>query len=156
MSLLQISEPGESRESFLDRCLQIAKRRVEDESERLESTFRRRIDQLREKSEREDRDRDSDESQHNDMGPDGEVNVAWGQTLYNITSGRPAAVTDAPHSVRETDYLENIAQIQRSWDRELQTRREELNRQANEIEELVAAPSPRNIDVTKYVILWTA
>lgn len=150
------SEPGESRESFLDRCLQIAKRRVEDESERLEGTFRRRIDQLREKSEREDRDRDSDESQHNDMGPDGEVNVAWGQTLYNITSGRPAAVTDAPQSVRETDYLENIAQIQRSWDRELQTRREELNRQANEIEELVVAPSPKNIEVTKYVILWTA
>ena len=150
------SEPGESRESFLTRCLEVAKRRNEDESERLESTFRRRIDQLREKSEREDRDREPGEGQHDDMGPGGEVNVAWGQTLYNITSGRPAAVTDAPQSVRETDYLENIAQIQRSWDRELQTRREELNRQANEIEELVVAPSPKNIEITKYVILWTA
>ena len=150
------SEPGESRESFLARCLEIAKRRVEDESERLESTFRRRIDQLREKSEREDRDRDEGESQHDDMGPTGDVNVAWGQTLYNITSGKPATVTDAPQSVRETDYLEHIAQIQRSWDRELQARREELNRQANEIEELVVSPSAKNIEVTKYVILWTA
>ena len=85
-----------------------------------------------------------------------EVNVAWGQALYNITSGRPAAVADAPASVRETDYLENIAQIQRAWDRELQSLRDELTSRARSIEEVSIVPSAKNIDVAKYVILWAA
>ena len=149
------SEPNESREAFLGRCIAEANRRLSTEVERLESTFRRRMDQLREKSEREDRafeDRDESDREEPKQG----VNVAWGQTLYNITSGRPTAVTDAPQSVRENDYLENIAQIQRSWDRELQSRRDELLSRANEIEEFVVTPSPRNIEVNRYIILWTA
>jgi len=87
----------------------------------------------------------------------GDGDVAWGQALYNITSGRPAAaVADATPTVRENDYLEKIAQIQKAWDRELQSRREELNSEARAIEELEIIPTPRNIEVTKYVILWAA
>src|SRR5947209_20549737 len=41
----------------------------------------------------------------------------------------------APQSMRETDYLEKIAQVQRAWDKELETRREELTTRAREIEE---------------------
>ncbi|HUP45081.1 MAG TPA: hypothetical protein VM779_06170 [Thermoanaerobaculia bacterium] len=147
------SEPNESRDSFLARCMEEAKRRLEADAERLEATFRRRMDQLREKSEREDRafeNRDEAERQEGQPG----VNVAWGQTLYNITSGRPAAVSDAPQSMRETDYLETIGQIQRAWDRELQTRRDALTSQAEEIGELVISPSPKNIEVNRYVIVW--
>lgn len=148
------SEPGESREAFAARCSEEARRRVEDAAEQLEATFRRRIDQLRERSEREDRVRESESEQNGETAAPA-VNVAWGQTLYNITSGRPAAVTDAPQSVRETDYLENIAQIQKAWDRELQVKREELNRQAEEIQEIVVVPAPKNVEITKFVILWT-
>ena len=141
------STPEETRQAFLNRCLEEASRKLDDEAERLESTFRRRIDQVRERSEREARDAD-------DESPD---NMAWGQALYNITSGRPAAaVADAPQSVRETDYLEKIAQIQRAWDKELETRREELNAKAREIEEIEIIPTPRNIEVTKFLILWAA
>ena len=82
--------------------------------------------------------------------------MAWGQTLYNITSGRPAAVAEAGVSVRENDYLENIAQIQRVWDRELQTLRDELTGKAKSIEEMSIVATGRNIEVTKYVILWAA
>ena len=151
------SEAGESRQAFLDRCLEEATRRVGDAQERLESTFRRRIDQLRERSEREQREID-DKTQEEGGRPDEtqEVNVAWGQALYNITSGRPAAVADATVSARETDYLAHIAQIQRSWEKELQIVREEMTTKAREIEEIAIVPTGKNIEVTKYLILWAA
>jgi D-glycero-alpha-D-manno-heptose-7-phosphate kinase len=149
------SEPAETRQAFIERCMELASRQLEDEQERLESTFRRRIDQLRERSEREQRELEKNEDNIRTEGQ--EVNVAWGQTLYNITSGRPAAVAESgTSSIRETDYLDNIAQMQRAWDRELQTRREDLTAQARAIEEITIVPTSKNIEVTKYVILWAA
>jgi hypothetical protein len=148
------SEPAETRETFLQRCLDEARRQVEDQQERLESTFRRRFDQLREKSEREERDNDArDEGDRDNMQ---EVNVAWGQALYNITSGRPAAVADATVSVREVDYLEKIAQIQRAWDKELKALRDELDVKARAIEDMSIVPTEKNIEITRYLILWAA
>jgi D-glycero-alpha-D-manno-heptose-7-phosphate kinase len=150
------SEPTEPRAAFIQRCLEAATLQLEDEQERIERTFRRRIDQLRERSEREQRELDdADESTRTDHQ---EVNVAWGQTLYNITSGRRTAIadTDTPVSVRETDYLDNIAQIQKSWDRELAILRDDLTAKARSIEEISIVPTPKNIEVTKYVILWAA
>ncbi|HEX7151447.1 MAG TPA: hypothetical protein VF618_08175 [Thermoanaerobaculia bacterium] len=150
------SEPNEPRESFLQRCLEEANRQLNDESERLESTFRRRIDQLREKSEREQREIDSKEEERDRDEKRQDVNVAWGQALYNITSGRPAAIADAGVSVREVDYRENIAQIQRAWEKEVEIRRDELTSKAKAIEDVSVVPTPRNIEVTKYMILWAA
>lgn len=153
------SEPNETRTQFIQRCIEEANRRVSDQAERLESTFRRRMDQLKERSQREERDmEDMEESTGIRDESRQDVNVAWGQTLYNITSGRPAsgASSDNPASVRETDYLENIAQIQRAWDRELQNLREELHAKAREIEDIAVVPTQRNIEVTKYLILWAA
>jgi len=149
------SQQGESRQSFLVRCSEEAKRRIEDEQERLESTFRRRIDQVKERSERDQRELDNnDEAPQTERGQD--VNVAWGQALYNITSGRPAAVAESSHSVREDDYLTKIRQIQRSWQKELTVIRDGLEAKAREIEEIVVTPSSRNIEITKYLILWAA
>jgi hypothetical protein len=149
------SEPGETRDGFIERCMEEARRRLENEQERLESTFRRRIDQLRERSEREQRNIDdaADDSPDETKVPQN-VNVAWGQALYNITSGRPAAVTDPPQSAREVDYRDNIAQVQKAWDRELQAKREELDSRAQEIEEISIVPSEKNVEITKHVILW--
>lgn len=146
------SQPHETREAFRARCLEAAKRQLEDDAERLESTYRRRIDQLREKSEREQREIDSSDVGSSDESPH-DVNVAWGQALYNITSGRPAGMAGAQNA-RDVDYLERIAQIQKAWDRELDVLREDLNGKASEIEEITVTPTPRNIEVTKYLILW--
>lgn len=147
------SEANETREEFQQRLTEEANRRMSEQIESLESTFRRRIDQLREKSEREQRDRvKAEESPSDEAAQD--VNVAWGQTLYNITSGRPAAVAEATPSVREVDYLENIAQVQKAWDKELQALRDEITTKANEIEEITIQLSLKNIEITKYLVLW--
>ena len=147
------SQPHETREAFLARCMEEANRRLEEEAERLESTFRRRLDQVKERSERDSRQIEARESSPLDE-PKQDVNVAWGQALYNITSGKPAAVVDVPHSVREGDYLEKIAQIQKSWERELQTLRDDLTARANEIEEIVIAPAAKSVDISRYLIIW--
>jgi hypothetical protein len=141
------SEPGESRETFAARCREEAERRIADETERLEGTFRRRIDQVKERSVRDSQD-DEEETPSN---------VAWGQTIYNITSGKPAAVAEAaPSSMLEVDYLEKIAQIQRAWDRELEAIREDLMAKAAEIESITIVPTAKNIEIAKYLILWSA
>jgi D-glycero-alpha-D-manno-heptose-7-phosphate kinase len=146
------SQSGESRDAFAARCMEEATRRLEDETERLESTFRRRLDQVKERSERDTRELEKEETQ--DTKGTQDINVAWGQALYNITSGKPAAVAEAPHSVREGDYLAKIAQIQRSWDKELQTLREEFQSKAREIEEITLTPAPRAIDISRYLLVW--
>ena len=147
------SQPHESRDAFLARCLEEANRRVETEAERLESTFRRRLDQVKERSERDSRQLESkDTSPQTERTQD--VNVAWGQALYNITSGKPASVAEAPHSEREGDYLEKIAQIQKAWEKELQVLREDLLQKAREIEEITIVPSAKAIDISRYVIVW--
>ena len=49
-----------------------------------------------------------------------------------------------PHaSAREVDYLENIAQVQKAWDRELQALRDEITTKANEIEDITIQLSLR-------------
>lgn len=149
------SQQEESRQAFLTRCHEEAKRRIEEEQQRLESTFRRRIDQVKELSERDQRELDAnDEGPTDERGPD--VNVAWGQTIYNITSGKPASLAETPHSMREDDYLTKIRQIQRSWEKELEVIRDDMQTKAREIEEIVVTPSAKNIEITKYLILWAA
>jgi len=151
------SQPHETKPAFMQRCSEELNRRLEEEAERLESTFRRRIDQVKERSERERREMEAkDERERPTEAPPVESVMSWGQTLYNITSGKPAAVVDAPQSAREGDYLEKIAQIQRAWERELQAKRDALTAEANEIEEIIATPSAKNIEVTKYLIVWAA
>ena len=147
------SQPNESREAFVERCVEEAKHRIEDDAERLEGTFRRRLDQVKERSVRDQREIDAKDEETGDQ-PRQDVNLAWGQALYNITSGKPAAVAETPQSVREVDYMEKISQIQKVWERELETIREGLLSDARSIEEISVSPSPRNIEITKYVILW--
>ncbi len=148
------STPEETRQTFIERCLEEANRRIDEEQERLESTFRRRIDQVKERSEKDQREIDAKEENVSSDERSSDVNVAWGQALYNITSGRPAAVAEATQSVRDLDYLEKIAQIQKVWDRELEAKREDFTAKARGVEEIDIVPSPKNIEITKYVILW--
>ena len=146
------SDASETRDAFEARLKDQANRMLGDQQERLESTFRRRIDQVKELSERDQREIESKDEAPAERRDD--VNVAWGQTLYNITSGKSSAVSDPPQSVREGDYLEKIAQIQRAWDRELETLRDDLNSQAREIEEIVVSPHTGAIDIARYLIVW--
>jgi|GEM_PF-36468 len=147
------SETNETRESFLKRCMEMADSSMEPETDRLERTFRRRIDQMKQKQEREERVLDESEEPIEDSAR--EVSIAWGQTLYNITSGKPAA-SDVARSPREGDYLQGISALQRSWDRELDSLREENVGKARQVEEITLTPSRRNIEVRKYVLIWAA
>jgi D-glycero-alpha-D-manno-heptose-7-phosphate kinase len=145
------SEPGEARDEFEQRCIQHGSRSVEDDMERLERTFRRRMDQMRERVEREDRElEESEEPQEGST----EVNIAWGQALYNITTGKP--FDDTGSSPREEDYLRKISAMQKSWERELEATREEVGSKARQIEEVALVPSRRNIDIRRYVVIWAA
>ena len=151
-ALEMFSQPHETKEDFLRRCMEHANRGLENESERLEKTFRRRIDQMRERAERDQRKVEDNGETHEDAKHQ-EVGIAWGQTLYNITSGR-RATPEAPRSRDEADYLEKISQLQKSWEREQEVLRDELTSKAKAIEEVILAPEPRGIETRRYVVLW--
>lgn len=148
------SQPEEDREAFLKRCMQEARRMLEDDAERLEKTYRRRIDQMRETAERDQRRVESKDESHRSEIEHQEVGIAWGQTLYNITAGRPAT-TDSPRTTGEADAFDKIAQLQRSWDREREVRQEELTASARSIEEVVVVPVLRGVEVRKYLVVWS-
>lgn len=147
-------QPGESREEFLSRCRELALRTIEDESHRLESTYRRRIDQMKERSQRDQRERESQEEMEPTEIRRTDVAISWGQTLYKITKSRPAS-TGEPQSMDEADYVQKIALLQQQWERELEARREEEEIRARAIEDVTLIPSRRNIELTRYVILWS-
>jgi D-glycero-alpha-D-manno-heptose-7-phosphate kinase len=81
------SEIGESREAFLKRCIDEAGKGMGDQSERLESTFRRRFDQMREQSERQMREVEANTDEESPERRAVEVGFSWSQALYKITSG---------------------------------------------------------------------
>ena len=109
---------------------------------------------MKERSEKDQREIDAKEENVSSDERSSDVNVAWGQALYNITSGRPAALAESTKSVRDLDYLEKIAQIQKSWDRELEAKREDFTAKARSVEQIDVTPSRKNIEITKYLILW--
>lgn len=149
------SEPRESRDAFLNRCLERARQLLSEEANRLESTYRRRMDQLREKAQRDLRDEEKKSDEEGSLRPP-EVAIAWGQALYNLTAGKQAISEVEPRSPNEADYFEKIAQLQRQWERERDQKKEELDANAHQVEEVVLAPNPRNIEIVRYVILWAA
>jgi D-glycero-alpha-D-manno-heptose-7-phosphate kinase len=145
------SRPGEPREAFVTRCSEEAAQKLESKTERLEASYRRRVDQIREKADRDQRAHSDDAAGEEIQASD--VGIAWGQTLFNITSGRPLPPDD-PQSIDEADYLQRIARIQKMWEREREELREELNVRARSIEELTLTPAPRNVEMRKYVVIW--
>jgi len=146
------SEAGETREMFIERCLQEANRQLSTQSERLESTARRRLDQMKQAVDREQRAID-DQDIHKPDEFRNDVNISWGRTLHNITSGKKAT-QGSPNSVREEDYMDKISQLQRTWDREREVLKDELRAKARSIEEIELVPLARNIEITKYLIVW--
>lgn len=148
------SEPQESRDAFVKRCTDEALKSMEDERERLESTFRRRIDQIRERSERDQRESAARQEEGDPDLKQAEVAIQWGQTLYNITSGKPSKTAGDAQSVEEADYLAKISQLQKTWDRELELHRDELLQKARSVEEIAITPQPRDVEVVKYLVVW--
>lgn len=149
------STAHEDRESFLERCLEQARTEVDESADRLESTFRRRIDQMREQSERHQRAVEANTDEESPERRAAEVGFSWSQALYNITTGRPAT-TEEPQSVSEADYLGKIGQLQKAWERELDSLKEEQEARAREIEEITLTPALRNVETLKYVVLWAS
>ncbi|MGK2857731.1 MAG: GHMP family kinase ATP-binding protein [Thermoanaerobaculia bacterium] len=146
------SEPGESREAFIARCLELADEKTENLADRLESTFRRRIDQIRERAEKDIRER---EERDEDSGVDspGDAGIGWGQELYNITTGKTSSPREAD-SPEEADFMEKIALVQKQWKRELDEARNELEAQARAVEEISITPALKSIEISRAMLLW--
>ncbi|HVT44216.1 MAG TPA: hypothetical protein VMT00_07490 [Thermoanaerobaculia bacterium] len=142
----------ESKESFRQRCLELARQQLDEETKRLETVFRRRMDQLKEKQAKEELDR-ADEPEAALARSSDEVNIAWGQMIYNITTGKSGRTIE-PQSLREIDYLHRIGEMQRQWEREREALLDTLTESARAIEEIAIEPEPRTIAIQRLRILW--
>jgi D-glycero-alpha-D-manno-heptose-7-phosphate kinase len=147
-----VSEAGENREMFVARCLERASEKTAELTDRLESTFRRRLDQIRERTERDIRERE-ERNEASGVDSQGDAGIGWGQELYNITTGKGASPREAD-SPEEADFMEKIALVQKQWERELEDARTELEKQARLVEEIAINPSQRGIEIARAVLLW--
>ena len=133
-----------------------ANRQLEDEQERLESTFRRRIDQLRERSEREQRELDDDRRRHPHRTTGSERRLGPDPLQHHQRPPRRRRRPTATSPSARPTTSKTSPRSRKSWDRELQTLREDLTAKARSIEEISIVPTQKNIEVTKYLILWAA
>lgn len=147
-----VSEAGENREMFVARCLERASEKTSELADRLESTFRRRIDQIRERTERDIRERE-ERNEASGVDSQGDAGIGWGQELYNITTGKGASPREAD-SPEEADFMEKIALVQKQWERELEVARAELEAQARLVEEIAITPQHKGIEIARAVLLW--
>lgn len=147
------SEPDETPAAFLIRCADRASEEIEDRAENLERTFRRRIDQIRERSEKDLRESEARDAEAGLATETSDVTRGAGQALYNITTGRAASARSAENPA-EADYLEKIALVQKAWEKELEEARAELSAKAEAIEEVSIAPTPRNVEIARVVVVW--
>ena len=123
-----------------------------DLTDRLESTFRRRIDQIRERAENDIREREERDDAAGIDSP-GDAGIGWGQELYNITTGKGASPREAD-SPEEADFMAKIALVQKQWERELDEARGDLETQARAVEEISITPSVKSIEIARAMLLW--
>lgn len=147
------AKPRESREAFETRCLEEARHLLEVQASTLEVTFRRKMDQVRERFEREQR--QAKEAEGESSRPEDDASIPWGQILHDILSGRTHRHFE-PRNPQESDFVEALLQLQRQWDRERLALEEESIARAGAIEQAAIAPSPRGVQLRRSFILWTA
>lgn len=143
----------EPAETFLARCRTEANRKFEGELQKLESTFRRRVDQIRERFEQEFH--ALAETRQIEEGVDlPEPSMTWGQLLHDITSGRTPRI-EPTNSPTEADSIAKLIQVHQVWERERAAIGEEIERTAAHNESLVLTPASRDIVIRRPFIVWT-
>lgn len=145
------SKPKETRNELLDRCLELSRNVAEQEADCLESTFRRKLDQVRERFEKEQR--QIDETSESLMARREDASLPWGKLLHDIMSGRAHQLQ--PRNSREADFLQQVDQLRREWDRDLLAIEEQMLSRAHAIEPTLVAPSLRGIELRKTTVIWT-
>jgi len=148
------SRPGESRESFEARCRESAESKRAAANEALEGTFRRRVDQVRERFEKDLKalaDSSEDGSERPELSDSG---IQWGQFLHDIMSGKPLRRSSGPATEVETDYLRKLEGLRKAWEREQSALDDEVAASVRNIEETVISPSRNLLDVQRTRVIW--
>ncbi len=145
------SRPDESRESFRETCREEFDRRMREQVEKLDGSYRRRLDQIRERFQKLLRD-ESEASSHDLEEPD-DSGIPWGQIHHDITSGKEVH-HDKPRNAMESDCFLRIGELQKSWHRDQAEIEEDLARQRENIEEIKLSPKPKDVELVKYFVVW--
>jgi len=145
--------PGELPGDFLQRCHDEADRRFEDERQKLEATFRRRVDQVRERFELEFREIAERRAEEEGIEIE-EPAIAWGQILHDIMNDR-IPHTDPSDSPTEADSIAKLVQVHQLWMRERQAIDEEINRVAAHNESITLVPAEKDVVVRRPFVVWS-
>lgn len=144
------SEPEESRDAFEARCREIATAAAEEELSRLEATLRLRIDQVRERYDRERAEAESDGEESESQKR--QEPIPWGQIIVDILKGRPATHMKGDHT--ESDAWDKLRQHERTWLREREQLLDEISRKSSSIEEVSLQADPSATRIERVAIVW--
>ena len=144
------SEPEESREEFQARCLDLVTASRQDDLSRLEATLRLRIDQVRERYDRERETEDAElaESERTKR----RAAFPWGQIIQDILQGRKPTRVKGDHL--ETDAWDKLMQHERTFRREHEELMDEVARKVRTIEEVSLQADPGATRIERVAIVW--
>ncbi|MBW3670400.1 MAG: hypothetical protein KY432_01870 [Acidobacteria bacterium] len=148
-----LSEPSETKEEFLERCLETAREQARSEYERLEATFRLKVEQVRERYEREHRASLDEDSGTGRDGFDKAPAFPWGQVVHDILSGRDPSTPD-PSNPMQSDLLEKIKQHRKHWLRDVEEYHERVRAVARDIETIDINPDHSEVSIDRRLIVW--
>jgi len=172
-----VAEPGESREAFLARCLEVADRADDADQERARARFEKRMDAVRRRLDRERDELDRDRTQLDSRRAEEKLGVVEGlfSVLLGSRSARSAAgtlasrarttatkrrmrqraegaVLESEHEIeRLADELEDLAdEMQAEIDRVAA----ESETKASKLEDVAVRPARTQVEVRRVRLVW--
>ena len=159
--------PEVSQAEFRTRCSEAARKLLDAEVKKVEATFKKRLDAIQDKIDREERELNSDEAVLDDRKME-----EWGthaENLFSLFGGRKRRLTtslskrrqtaQAKASVQESkdtikDYEEQIKQLETEKAQALQELQDHYAELANTDSEMTLTPLKKDILVEGYGIAW--
>lgn len=148
-----LSEPAETKEEFIERCRETARDQAKPDYERLEATFRLKMEQVRERYEREHRSSRDDDPDAGKSGSEEPPAFPWGQIVHDILSGREPSVP-VPANPMESDLIAKIQQHRKHWLRDVDEFEEGVEAVARDIETVTINPDATDVSIERRLIIW--
>ncbi len=168
-ALKVFSKPGETPGDFAPRCRDAARERRDDEVDKLSDSFEKKLDRLRDKRARKERDLIEDEAEYQSRKR--EELLSAGESVLGVFLGRRSSravstaarkrrmTTKAKGDIAETKAeLEDVREDIEDLTREMREKAEEITREwdeaLEEIEEVKVTPRRADIDVEIVALAW--
>lgn len=159
--------PDVNETKFEEMCLEAAEEKQETEIDKLEARYRKKIDSLEKRLEREERELREDQADL-DRSKEEEM-TTYAETIFSFFGGRKRSLSsamskrgkrarakeDVEESIEEIDSLkEDMSELEEELKNEVAEIEEKWAEIVKEVSEIRVTPYKKNIDITVFGVAW--